>query len=276
MGKLIEKLQQIGQGSSGSLGFAPRRDGGSTPRQAATLVTLRASDVAAAEAAAKAGVDGVIVAGWKPGANISTLSAALSASHTLWGVEYGGAGEDEPAKAAREAGAGFILLGDSAAVGALFDEANQFDRVVTIAAPTSELDYLTLRMTNALPAQVALVTLPTGVADLAGLSVAAFARLAAVAESLRFPLLAAVNDVPDLRACTALVRLGVDAIVLGGVGVEASALADQVRAIRADMEKVPPRTQREGVSLGSMMSGAGGGLAPRRREPEPEPDPDEE
>lgn len=276
MGKLLEKLQQVGQGSSGSLGFAPRRDGGSTPRQAATLVTLRASDSAAAGAAAKAGVDGVIVASWKPGANVSTLSAALDASHTLWGVEYAGTGEDEPALAAREAGAGFILLGESAGAGALFDEAKQFDRVITISPPNSELDYLALRMTNSLPAQAALVELPTGVADLAGLSVAAFARLAAIAESLRFPLLAAVDDVPDLRACTALVRLGVDAVVLGGVGVEASALAGQISAVRAAMEKVPPRTQREGVSLGSMMSGAGIGLAPRRQEPAPEPDPDEE
>ncbi|HEX9037047.1 MAG TPA: hypothetical protein VF808_08675 [Ktedonobacterales bacterium] len=278
MGKLIDKLKQIGQGSTGSLGFAPRRETGSAPRPAATLVTLRAGDVAAAEAAAKAGVDGIIVAGWKPGANVSTLSGALDASHTLWGVEYEGAGEDEPVKAALSAGAGFILLGEKAAVGALFDEAKNFDRIVTITPPLNEADFLTLRVMNALPAQAALVTLPAGVADLAGLNVAAFARLAIIAESLRYPLLAAVNDVPDYRACHALVRLGVDGIVLSGVGVEAGTLAKQIRAVSADMEKIPPLSQRESVSLSGLMSGAGGvlGVPPKRPEPAPETEPDEE
>lgn len=276
MGKLIEKLHQIGQGASGSLGFAPRRESGQAPRQAATLVTLRAGDTAAAEAVAKAGVDGVIISGWKPGANISALTAALASSPVIWGVEYEGDGDDEPGKAAREAGAAFILLAERAAAGALFDESSQFDRVITITAPASEDDYLMLRATNALPAQAALVMLPTGVADLAGLSVAAFARLAIIAESLRFPLLAAVNDAPDLRACRALVRLGVDGIVLGGVGVAADMLAAQVRAIRSDMEKVPPLSRREEISLGSMLSGAGGGLGLPTRKTEPEPEPDEE
>ncbi len=270
MGKLIEKLQQIGQGSSGSLGFTPRRDNGIKARPAAVLVTLRATDVGMAEAAAKAGVDAIIIAGWKPSANITTIKAAIESERTLWGVQYNGAGDDEPVKAASEAGAGFILLGEDAAVGALFDGAEQIDRIVTISAPQSEMDLLTLRVINALPAQAALVTLPAGVADLPALPVPAFAQLAVIAETLRFPLLASVDDAPDMRASRALVRLGVDGVVLSGVGVKEDMLVSQVRAVRADLEKIPPRSQREGISLSGLMGVMG--ATPAKPEPAPTPE----
>lgn len=276
MGKLIEKLQQIGQGATGSLGFMPRRENGSHARPAAVLVTLRAADATVAEAVAKAGVDAVIIAGWKPGANITTIKSAIESSQALWGVQYNGAGDDEPVKAAREAGASFILLGEDAAVGALFDETGQIDRIVSISAPQSEMDLLTLRVINALPAQAALVALPAGVADLSALPVPAFAQLAIIADSLRFPLFATVNDAPDLRASRALIRLGVNGIVLSGVGVEASALASQIRAVRADLEKIPPLSQREGINLGGLMGMMGAGPGKPEPAPTPEVTPEEE
>lgn len=274
MGKLIEKLKQIGQGPSGSLGFMPRRDNGAKARPAAVLVTLRASDAGVAEAVAKAGADAIVIAGWKPGANITAIKTAIESVQTLWGVQYSGAGDDEPVKAAREAGAGFILLGEDAAVGALFDEVGQIDRVVTVSAPESEMDLLTLRVINALPAQAALVTLPAGVAELAALPVSAFAQLAIIAESLHFPLLATVNDAPDMRASRALIRLGIDGIVLPGVGVEQDLLVSQVRTVRADLENIPPLSQREGVNLSGLMGAMG--ATPAKPEPAPEIEPDEE
>ncbi|HEU0026942.1 MAG TPA: hypothetical protein VFQ25_07480 [Ktedonobacterales bacterium] len=276
MGKLIEKLRQVGQGSSGSLGFMPRRDSGAPARPAAILVTLRATDTGAAEAATKAGADGIIIAGWKPSANVSAIKAVAESGAAVWGVKYDGAGDDEPMKAAREAGAAFILLGEDAAAGVLFDEAGQTDRVISIAAPQSEMDLLTLRVLNALPAQAALVTLPAGASDLSALPVPAFAQLAIMGESLRFPLLAMVNDAPDMRASRALIRLGMDGVVLSGVGVEEDLLAGQVRAVHADLEKIPPRSEREGINLTGLMGGLG--AAPGKPEPAPAPEiePDEE
>ena len=270
MGKLLEKLRQVGQGSSGSLGFMPRRDSGAPARPAAVLVTLRAADTGAAEAAAKAGADGIIIAGWKPGANVSAIKAIAESSAAVWGVQYEGAGDDEPMKAARAAEAAFILLGEDAAAGALFDEAGQTDRVISISAPQSEMDLLTLRVLNTLPAQAALVTLPAGVSDLSALPVPAFARLAIMGEALRFPLLAMVNDAPDMSASRALIRLGMDGVVLSGVGVEEDHLASQVRAVRADLEKIPPRSEREGINLTGLMGGLG--AAPGKPAPETEPD----
>lgn len=269
MGQLIEKLQRIGQGPSGSLGFMPRRDNGDHARPAAVLVTLRAQDTVAAEAAIKSGVDAIIITGWNPGVNVADIKKACQTGQTLWGVRYDGAGEDEPVKAARDAGAGFLVLGDDAAVSPLFEDLDKFDRVVTIAAPTNEMDLLTLRALSALPAQAALLALPVGVAGLAALPASAFARLAIIAMSLRFPALAAVDDVPDLPACHALVRLGIDGIVLAGVGVETSVLGKQIAAVRGHLEKVPPLSGLDHVSLNSMP-----GSGPARSGPEPKPDGD--
>jgi hypothetical protein len=238
------------------------------------LVSLRAQDVGAAEAAAKAGADAIILAGWKPGGDITAFKAAAESGKTLWGVRYDGPGDDEPMAAAKAAGAGFILLGEEAAVGALFDEENPLDRVVSITAPQTELELLTLRTVNALPAQAALVALPKGVAALRSLPTQAFARLAIIAQSLRFPLLAEVDEAPDLIASRAIVHLGIDGIVLSGVGVESGALASQIQAVRSDLEKIPPLSKGEGVNLSALPTGASAlpGQPKPEREPDREPD----
>lgn len=275
MGKLIDKLQQVGQGAGGSFGFFGRGQAAGAPaRPAAVIVTLTASDVAGAEAAAKAGVDAIIVAGWKPGANVSAIKTALESAHTLWGVEYAGGAEDDVATSAQQAGAGFLLLGAEAQAAPLYDQAEQFDRVVTLSAPVSEMDLLLYRMVNALPAQAALITLPVGMRDLPKQSIRDFSRLALLASSVRFPLLAVVDETPNLRAARTLVRLGFDGIVLSGVGVSAAQIGESTKALRADLEKIPlsEGQEHEGVSLGGLISNLGAGVQPERKEPEKDPD----
>lgn len=275
MGKLIEKLHQVGQGAGGSFGFFGRGQSASAPaRPAAVLVTLTAADVAGAEAAAKAGVDAIVIAGWKPGADISGIKSALESAHTLWGVEYAGGVEDDVASKAQQAGAGFLLLGAEAQAAPLYDQVEQFDRVVTLSAPVSEMDLLLYRMANALPAQAALITLPVGMRDLPKQSIRDFSRLALLASSLRYPLLAAVDETPNLSAARTLVRLGFDGIVLAGVGASAEQISQQVQSLRADLEKIPlsEGQEREGVSLGGLISNLGAGVQPERREPEKDPD----
>lgn len=273
MGKLTEKLRQISQGSEGALGFLARGRGqGSAPRPAAVLVTLRATDTASAEAVAKAGVDAVIITGWKPGVEVSAVKTALESGGALWGVEYAGGEDEEVAAAAEKAGAGFLVLGPDAPAIALYEQVEKFDRVLTLSAPRDEMDMLTLRMTNALPAVAALMALPVGMRDLPRQSAMGFARLAILGESLRFPLLALVDETPDAKASRALVRLGMDGVVLTGVGVGAEALAQSVKTVRADLEKIPPQSDREGVSLGGLMGNLGASLAQPAKEPEKEPD----
>src|SRR5215831_9245898 len=122
MGKLVEKLHQVGQASGGGFGFAGRAASSSRkPRPAAVLITLSSADAAGAEAAAKAGVDGVLITGWTPGADIGRLKSALLAGGTLWGVEYGGPTGEGVLTAASEAGAAFVVLGPSAPAAVLFN-----------------------------------------------------------------------------------------------------------------------------------------------------------
>ena len=274
MGKFIDKLRQVGQGGGGSFGFFGRGQTPSAPaRPAAVIVTLAASNVAAAEAAAKAGVDAIIIAGWHPDADTSVIKTTLESANVVWGVEYAGAA-DNAAEAAQSAGAGFLLLGPDASAALLFDQPEQLDRVVTLSAPQTELDILLYRMANSLPAQAAMVTLPVGMRDLPKQSLSAFSRLALLASSVRFPLLAIVDEAPDMRASRTLVRMGFDGIVLTGVGASTEQIAQQVQSVRANLEKIPMSEgqDREGVSLGGLMGNLGAGVKPERREPDKEPD----
>ncbi len=271
MGKLIEKLRQIGQGGGGSFGFFGRGQTTSSPaRPAAVVVTLRAADVAAAEAIAKAGVDAVIIAGWKPETDITAIKTTLESANTLWGVEYSSGADEDITSAAQKAGASFLLLGADAPAAALYEQAEQFDRIITLTTPQSEMDMLLFRVTNTLPAQVAIAPLSVGVAELPTLSLSQATRLTLLTTAARFPLLAVVDDAPSLRATRMLVRLGFDGIVLAGAGMSASQIAQQVQSVRADLEKIPlnEAEEHEGVSLGGLMGNLGAGVQPNRREPD--------
>lgn len=276
MGKLIEKLQQMSKGGESGMGFA-RRPSGQAPRPAGVLVSLRATDAAAAEAAAKNGADAVIVTNWTPKTDVSAITTAIAsgAAAMLWGVEVGELETDasDTLKAARTAGASFAILPVTAPAALLFEEVEQFDRIVTLAQPDDQMALLLLRAANALPAQAGFVRLDISSAALARLSVTDFTRLKLIAESLRFPLLVALpaTEIPDAQATRILVRLGVDAVTLQGAGATAEALGAQVKTVREQLEKTPiQKDSADGpISVGGLMSNQG--QSARRA-----PDPDEE
>ncbi|MEO7000244.1 MAG: hypothetical protein ABI068_00390 [Ktedonobacterales bacterium] len=281
MGKLIEKLQQVSQSGGGGMGFFGRaREAERKARPAAVLVSLGVKDVAAVEAVAKQGADAVIVTGWTPqSADLSAIKNALASSPTIYGVELAAnVSGDGVLKAAQEAGASFAVLPASAPARILYEEVEQFDRVVTLDLPGDDMGLLLLRTQSLLPAQVALMRLDMPSAALANLSVADYAKLRLVAESLRFPLLVVVKEAAEQEATSMLARLGVDGIVLAGAGMAAATLGAQVQAVREALEHTPVHDKGDSsVSLGGLMSAAGTSLTPpTRREPEREPDPEHE
>ncbi|HEV2460122.1 MAG TPA: hypothetical protein VGS80_17335, partial [Ktedonobacterales bacterium] len=239
MGKLVDKLRQVGQGSGSGMGFLGPRTPAQAPRPAAVLVSLGAGDVAAAEAAVKNGADGIIVTRWKPGTELGKLHAAVQSS-AVWGVEAGDARTGSDAlKSAQEAGASFALIGQSAPARLLVESLDGFDYVVAVDPPSDDLGLVLLRAENLLPAQVALLQLRLSNADLASMSVGAFARLRLICEGLRFPVLVTLAGAPEAAHIRTLVRIGADGIVLPGEGVTASALGQQVQALREQLEKTP-------------------------------------
>jgi hypothetical protein len=281
MGKLVEKLRNVGTSSGGGMGFFGRaRTTTRAARPAAIAVTLSAQDAAAAGAAVKGGADIVIVTEWKPGLATDTIKGALEGSDAVWGVE---ASDDAPpenlVRDAQEAGAAFAILGPSAPARLLLDDVEKFDLVVTVDPPKDDLSLLILRGENLLPAQAALLRARFTNADLTALTVADFARLRLVFEGLRFPVLATLREAPATANVRALVRMGCDALVLPGAGVDAAKLAEQVRALRDELEKIPSRPEdRGGVAIGGLMEASGASLPeqPARRGPTPEPEPEPE
>ena len=277
MGKLVEKLRQVDQGSGSGMGFLGPRTPARAPRPAAVLVSLGAGDSAAAEAAVKNGADGIIVTRWKPGTDLAKLHAAVQPS-AVWGVEAGGdtKGAEDALKGAQQAGAAFAVVGQSAPARLLAEPLDGFDYVVAVDPPSDDLGLVLLRAENLLPAQIALLQLRLSNADLASMSVGSFARLRLMCEGLRFPVLVTLAQAPDAAHVRTLVRIGADGIVLPGEGVSASALGQQVQALREQLERTPlDDKDRSEVAIGGLMA-AGGAIPAQTPGPEPgrEPEPD--
>ena len=287
MGKLIEKLHGVSQASSGGMGFFAKPTAPAhKARPAAVFVAGAASDLAALKAAAENGADGVIVTGWRTGATAPAgLADALKAHEGIWGAEMDAEAGGDALKAARDQGASFAILGSGTPAGALFEELDKFDRVITVEPPRDDLALLTLRAVNLLPAQAALVRANFTPSGLAKLTVADFTRLQLLWESLRFPSLVTLQGMPDAAALRLLVELGADALVVSASGAAAASLGEQVKALLTALESTPARRESgEGGSLLTGMFGATGGASigvpnptpSPRPHPEPSPDPEEE
>ncbi len=276
MGKLTDKLEQVGQSSGTGFGFFGRsRAAEQKSRPAAVLVSLRASDTAVAESAAKNGVDAVIVSNWKPDANVSALVGTLSASNTLWGVDVAGeSGSYGLLKRAQEAGASFAILDASASAHLLFEQLDHFDLVIALDLPKDDMGLMMLRSQNLLPVQTGLTSLALGKNQIGSLSVAEYLRLKLAVETLRFPLLTTLGDVPDEKTLPILVRIGFAGLILQGEGASADALGQQVKALREELENTSVRREEGSTAalLGGLVSTQGSSLQPERREPEREPD----
>ncbi|HEX8035409.1 MAG TPA: hypothetical protein VF510_16250 [Ktedonobacterales bacterium] len=273
MGKLVEKLQQVGQAAGGGFGFLRSRGPERAPRPAAVLVSLGAKDVAGAEAAVKNGADGVMVSGWRPGMDLGGIKGVVESNGTVWGVAYDGEGKatGDALRSLQEAGAGFAIIASDAPAGLLFEDLEQFDLGIAAEVPKDDLGLVLQRAENLLPAKVALVQTQLTNADLERLTVSAFARLRLACEALRFPKLIAVDDAPEGGSVRLLVRLGVSGIVLSGAGVSGETLGAQVKALREELEKIPAREEdrdRGSVAIGGLMEAS----SKSSQMPAPEPE----
>ena len=279
MGKLLDKLHQVGQATGNRFGFMGRAETGAhPPRPAALLVALGAGDTATAEASIKAGADGILITDWSPNSDIGRMKASLQSGGTLWGVEYTGApvAPEGVQKAAAEAGAGFLLLGPSAPAAVLFDEDQRLDLMVVVEIPRDDPARLLLRAENLLPAQAALIQLPSSSATLSKMTVNEFARLRWVFETLRFPSLVRLSEAVQAETIKALVHLGAEGIIVSGASGKSEAVAKQVQMIGETLQTLPVgESRRSSVAIGGFMSGAGESLVPRRPG-QPAPEPDEE
>lgn len=284
MGKLVEKLHTVTQASSSGMGFlSPSRAPERKARPAALLVIGGADDTTALRAAVENGADGVILSGWSNGGVVAAeLMEALRKREAVWGVALEEGYEAGALKAAQEEGASFAVLTQGLPASALLEEIEKFDLVVAIQPPRDDLALLSLRAANLLPVQAVLVDAQFTPADLARISIADFTRLRMVAESLVFPTLVTLQGTPSNSDTRTLIQIGADALVLSAAGATASAMAQQVPALIAELERTPARHETGSAPLLAGLLGAPGQApsvpspSPRPRPDRPEREPDEE
>jgi DNA-binding NarL/FixJ family response regulator len=281
MGKLIEKLHAVGQASGNGMGFFGRPRGPQrASRPAAVFIAGTADESATLGAALENGADGVIITGWQPGTRgLAGVTAALAAREAVAGVRIEGEYREGALKAAADEGASFAILDQRVAARALFEEVEKFDVVATVVPPADDLGLLALRAVNLLPAQAALIQADFSAAGLARLTVADFARLRLIWESVGFPSLVTVSGTLEDADVRTLVQLGADGLLLSAAGASAATMGQQVKALIAQLERTPaPRARPESVSLLTGLIGAqaqevpGPVPGPGRKPGTPEPD----
>jgi hypothetical protein len=226
MGKLTEILHRAGRSSRGTIGFVGQAANAAKPKAAAIIVTAPSVDEAAA--LVKAGADAVILpAGAELRDDIS--------SEVAWGVDARTAKaltEDE-SRALHKQGADFVLLGVTAPMRSLSGEIEQFDRALFVPPPEDDPLLIGFRALNVLEADVAVLDLALRAKELAALTVRDFARLRLLSESLRFPVIVTLHDMPALEDVRTVARLGAQGIWL------ADAAAADVTRLREELERVP-------------------------------------
>jgi hypothetical protein len=282
MGKLIEKLHEVRSASSSGFGFLHGSPSAATTTRAAALFAVGGrGDVAALDAALQNGADGIALSGWTPSAReFASVISSAQERHAIWGVEATGATDAASLKAAKEAGAAFTIMSQDAPASLLLTELAGVDQIVTITPPADDHELLTLRATNLLPIQAALLQTRFASGEIARLNVAQFTWLRLAYESLRFPTLAAVQGVPTEDDLRTLVELGADGLLLSVSGT-GSAFGQQVRSLVATLRGIPARHENGSGALLTGLLGIQGhepdapGPSPRRnpeRDPEREPE----
>jgi hypothetical protein len=210
MGKLLEKLDKVSQTANAGIGFLGGRPSGHAPRPIGLLASVKVTDVSAVSAAVKNGADGIIALGWKSGASLADLKTA--AGDAALGVELPADAGAGALKEAQDSGADFVLAPSSLRARALLDEVEKLDVVLELDLPRDDMAVLLLRGQSLAPAQLGLLNTGLGASEIAHMSVADFARMRLIDESLRFPLIQslreALEQVPTPKGEKGDVRLG--------------------------------------------------------------------
>jgi hypothetical protein len=253
MGKLLEKLDKVSQTSNAGIGFLGGRPSGHAPRPIGLLVSVQASDVAAASAAVKNGADGVLALGWKSGASLADLKAA--AGEAALGVELPADAGAGALKKAQEAGAEFVLAPSTLRARALLDEVEKLDVILALDLPRDDMAMLLLRGQSLAPAQLGLLRADLGANEIAHMSIADFARMRLIVESLRFPLFISLKEAIAAEDAVTLTRLGFAGIALASHGT-AEQVGTQIQSLREALEQVPtPKGEKGDVRLGGFAAG---------------------
>ncbi len=245
MGKLSSLFKQIHKASSGKgIGFASKNMPAAKPRAAALLVELSGTDAGNAEAAVKAGADGLIFT-WKSDANTDALGKAIEAAHAaednvLVGLHINGGWdklERKDFEQFKELGLSFVILPLNAPARLLALEVKDLESVVSVPMREDELYPIFIRNLSAFE-NVSAVHLDFGLnTEFGDLSIEDVLHYRAVREAVHVPALITIKGTPGEDDAYALLTLGIQAIVLAE-GKDAATTGQQIHSLHDLLEQV--------------------------------------
>jgi hypothetical protein len=246
MGKLSDLFAQVRKARSGKgIGFVGKSAPAAKPRAAALLVESSAPDAGGAEAAVKAGADGLIFA-WAAGsASTDALKRAVEAAqaageNVICGLRITNGWEKLARKDFehfKDLGLHFVILPLNAPARLLALRVKDLEPVVSVPMREGELYPIFIRNLSAFE-HVAAVHLDFGLSsEVSSMSIEDVLHYRAVREAVRAPALVDVKGTPDEDDAYALLTLGIQAVVLTA-GKDIAATGQQIQSLRELLEKV--------------------------------------
>lgn len=245
MGKLSSLFAQVRKARSGKgIGFVGKSTPAVKPRAAALLVELNGTDAGNAEAAVKAGADGLIFS-WKGDGNTEALGKAVETAqaagedvlcglHILAGWEKL---ERKDFEHFKELGLSFVVLPLNAPARLLALRVKDLEPVVSVPMREGELYPIFIRNLSAFE-NVAAVHLDFGLSsEVSRMSIEDVLHYRAVREAVHAPALVHVKGTPDEDDAYALLTLGIQAVVLAE-SKDAPTTSQQIRSLHDLLEKV--------------------------------------
>lgn len=247
MGKLSDLFTQVRKARSGKgIGFVGKNAPTLKARAAALLVELNGTNAGNAEAAIKAGADGLIFVwtGQNDG-NTNALRQAVEAAqaageHVLCGLHLTGGWdklERKDFEDFKELGLHFVVLPLSAPARLLSLQVKDLEAVVSVPMREGELYPVFIRNLAAFE-KVAAIHLDFGLnSEVGSLSIEDVLHYRAVREAVHAPALIHVKSTPGEDDAYALLTLGIQAVVLSE-GKDIATTSQQISALRDLLVKV--------------------------------------
>lgn len=245
MGKLSNLFARVRKARSGKgIGFVGKNTPAVKPRVAALLVELNGADAGNAEAAIKAGADGLIFA-WKGNGNTDALNKAVEAAQAagedvVCGLHITAGWEKLERKDFenfKDRGLSFVILPLNAPARLLALRVKDLDPVVSVPMREGELYPVFIRNLSAFE-HLAAVHLDFGLSsEVSGMSIEDVLHYRAVREAVHAPALVHVKGTPDEDDAYALLTLGIQAVVLAE-SKDAATTGQQIQSLHDLLEKV--------------------------------------
>lgn len=247
MGKLQDMLISARRAqSSGGIGFVGKAKSAVKPRAAALIVEFTEFDQGSAEAAMKAGADGILFT-WdgKDTSLLETLqktidSAKAGNEDAAFGLTITSGWDKlnrEEFEHLKDLGINYIVLPLHAPAHLLGIQVKELDEVVSIPMREGDMYPLFIRNLTAF-GSIAAVRLDFWMAEnVSKMSIEDILHYRAVREAVRYPALLNVREDITEDDATTLMTLGVQAFILTASGTEAST-TNQIKSLRELLEKI--------------------------------------